>query len=309
MIYLLTVFGIIIFSFFINKMYKNTNFHKNKFIDCKKFNENISKNLEIVNLGSNQPKFAFDYTNSDILGMNWAVGPQTLEYDFKILKQYHTSLKKDAKVVIAISPFQFFLYKYKSDMANHKYYKFLDLSSVDGFSKVKKFLYIDYPSLTAKKQVLRIIKDVKEDNRLELDINLMNKNEIKEDALMWIDTWKKQFNTNDLANITLTNEHKSDIKENILILKEMISFCLEQNYKPIIIILPVTKELSNLFPDEFIKKYILDYIEESNIKSVTFLNYWKDERFESKDNYINSFFMNKVGRNIFTMQVLKDLEE
>ena len=70
----------------------------------------------------------------------------------------------------------------------------------------------------------------------------------------------------------------------------MIDFCLEREYKPIIMILPVTKELSSLFPDEFIKKYILDYIGESNEKNVTFLNYWKDERFEQRELYQFFFY-------------------
>ena len=306
MIYLFTLLCFVTSIFILNKLYKNTNYHKNKFIDTHKFKD-IPKNLEIVNLGSNQPKFAFDYEKSDVLGMNWGVGPQSFEYDFRILEQYHSFLKRDSIVLITICPFSFLFYKDKNKTASHKYYKFLKPSFVDGFSKLKKFLYIDYPALLAKKQVLRIIKDVKKDNRLELDFNPMNNNEIKQDAQKWINGWKKQFNTNDLGDIELTDEHKSDIKINIKILKDMIDFCLEQDYKPVLMILPVTTELSNLFPDEFIKKYILDYIEESNEKDVTFLNYWKDERFEKDEYYINSFFMNTIGRDKFTKQVLEDL--
>ena len=138
MIYLFTLIGIIVFGIFINKMYKNTNFHKNKFIDTHKFKGEIPKNLEIINLGSNQPKYAFDYLQeSNALGMSWAVGPQTLEYDFRILKNYHSYLKNDAKVYDYISPFQFFLYKYNDDNSNHKYYKFLHLSLIDSFSIIK----------------------------------------------------------------------------------------------------------------------------------------------------------------------------
>lgn len=308
MIYLLLIIGFILFALVVNKLYKNTNFYKNKFVDTHKF-KNIPQNLEVVNLGSNQPKFAFDYTNSDVLGMSWAVGPQTLEYDFRILKNYHEFLKKDAKVIIVLSPFQFFLDKYKDDASNHKYYKFLDPSLIDGFSQSKKRLYIDFPIFSAKKQILRILKDVPTDKRLEIDTNPLNAEKIKQDAQKWVDSWKKQFAIKELDNITLSDENKTNIEKNIKLLKEMIAFCKEKEFEAVILVLPVTKELSSLFPDEFVQQYILNPIIEANNENAKFLNYWKDERFEVTKNYIDSFFMNKIGRNKFTKVVLEDLKK
>jgi hypothetical protein len=169
-------------------------------------------------------------------------------------------------------------------------------------------LYIDYPVLTAKKQILRVVKDTKPDIRLELEKNPMGKDEIKKDALKWLDGWKKQFQIGDLENIVLSDENTISIEKNIVILKEMIDFCIEREYEPVLLVLPVTQELSSLFPDKFVKEQIIDYINQSNEKNVGFLNYWKDERFEDESYYFNSFFMNKIGRKKFTEQVLKDLE-
>ena len=306
MIYMFIFIALLIFTFIINKLYKNTNFYKNKFIDTHKFKD-IPKNLEIINLGSNQPKFAFDYNQSNIFGMNWAVGPQTLEYDFRILKNFHYRLKPNSKVLIAISPFQFFLLNYKDNVSNHKYYNFLDENFIDNYSNLTRKLYIDYPILTAKKQILRIIKDVKSDNRLEFESNPMNSDEIKEDAQKWLDGWKKQFKISDLRNIVISNENETNIRKNIEILKDMIDFCIERNFEPVLTVLPVTKKLSSHFPDKFVQEQIIDYINQANEKNVKFLNYWKDERFEDESYYFNSFFMNKIGRLKFTEQVLKDL--
>lgn len=306
MIYLLLIIGFILFALVVNKLYKNTNFYKNKFVDTHKF-KNIPQNLEVVNLGSNQPKFAFDYTNSDVLAMSWAVGPQTLEYDFRILKNYHKLLKKDAKVIVALSPFQFFLDKYKDDASNHKYYEFLEPSLIDGFSQIKKRFYIDFPIFSAKKQILRILKDVPTDKRIEIDTNQLNEEKIKLDAQNWVISWKKQFGLKELENITLSDENKTNIEKNIKLLKEMIVFCKEKKCEPILLVLPVTKELSSLFPDAFVQKYIIEPITKANEENAKFLNYWRDERFENTDNYIDSFFMNKIGRNKFMEQVLEDL--
>jgi hypothetical protein len=304
--YLLILTTLIIFTLVINKLFKNTNFYKNKFIDTHKFKD-MPNNLEIVNLGSNQPKFAFDYSQSNILGMNWAVGPQTLEYDFRILKDFHNNLKPNSKILIAISPFQFFLFNYKNNASNHKYYNFLDSNLIDNYSNLTKKLYLDYPVFTAKKQILRIIKDTKPDVRLELENNPMNAKEIQKDAMEWLDGWKRQFQVNDLENIILSDENKYNIDKNIEILKEMIDFCIEREYEPVLLVLPVTKELSALFPDAFVQKYIMDCINQANQKNVKFLNYWKDERFEENELCFDSFFMNSVGRLQFTKQVLEDL--
>lgn len=168
-------------------------------------------------------------------------------------------------------------------------------------------MYIDYPIITAKKQIFRIIKDTKPDNRLELEKNPMSKEEINKDAQFWMNAWKKQFKINDLENIVLSEENKINIEKNIHILKNMIDFCIEKNIQPVLTIIPVTKELSKHFPNKFVQEQIIDYINKANEKKVRFLNYWKDERFEDESYYINSFFMNKIGRLRFTEQVLKDL--
>jgi hypothetical protein len=72
----------------INKYFKQTNYYKNIFIDSHKFLGEIPRNLEIVNLGSSESKFGFDYCDSGHLGMNWAVYSQPFEYDFRILRQF-----------------------------------------------------------------------------------------------------------------------------------------------------------------------------------------------------------------------------
>ena len=306
MSYIFILFALIVFIVIVNKLFKNTNYYRNKFIDTHKFKD-IPRNLDIVNLGSNQPKFAFDYSKTNILGMNWGVGPQSFEYDFRVLRSFHNHIKPKGKVLIPVCPLKFFLLNSKNNTSNHKYYNFLEANYIDNYSNLTKRLCIDYPVFTAKKQILRILKDTKLDNRLELENNPISKDEIKKDAEYWMNGWKKQFEVNDLENIVLSEENKISIEKNIHILKNMIDFCIEKNIQPVLTIIPVTKELSKHFPDKFVQEQIIDYINQSNEKNVRFLNYWKDERFEDESYYINSFFMNKIGRLKFTEQVLKDL--
>lgn len=47
----------------------------------------IPKNLDIVNFGSVFGRFAFEY-EADEHGYNFAMSPQSLSYDSRILKEY-----------------------------------------------------------------------------------------------------------------------------------------------------------------------------------------------------------------------------
>jgi hypothetical protein len=291
----------------INYLYKQTNFYKNQFIDVEKFTAPIPQNLEIVNLGSNQPKFAFDYSETDILGQNWAVGPQSFEYDFRILKKFHSHLKGRAFVIIPVCPLKFFLYRYSYDSANYKYYKILDPKEINNYSTRTKRLHIDYPTLTAKRNLVRLIKDVPANTQLDIATNPMNNEELVKDANKWINGWLKQFSLENLSNIYLSVENQKSIVNNVGILKEIIDFCLERNYRPIIVMLPVTKALRSLFPQSFIDEYILDNIKKANAQNVPVLNYLKDARFTSPDLYFNSFFFNANGRKFFTKNMTEEL--
>ena len=99
----------IIAMFVLNAIYKQTNAFQNKFVDIKKFqNLKETDRFDVVNLGSNQPKFAFDYSGLNIKGANWAVGPQTFQYDFVLLKKYSKHLNAGAVVIIPVCPLKFF---------------------------------------------------------------------------------------------------------------------------------------------------------------------------------------------------------
>jgi hypothetical protein len=136
----------------------------------------------------------------------------------------------------------------------------------------------------------------------------MKEQEIKQDAKKWIIGWLHQFSLDSLEHIVLSDENRQSIEKNIAILHEMIDFCLERNYRQIIMMLPVTKELSNLFPETFKKEHIMENIKKANIQNVPLLNYLTDDRFIMPGLYFNSFFLNTKGREIFTKTVVEEIK-
>lgn len=82
------------FSVVNNHLVQSSDFYKSIWGGANKFWHIRNFNLDVVNLGSNSGVYAFEYSDLDLLGMNWALGPQSLVHDFNILKNYFSYLKK-----------------------------------------------------------------------------------------------------------------------------------------------------------------------------------------------------------------------
>lgn len=296
----------IVALFVANAIYKRTNHFNNQFVDVRKYWDmtTFPNNLQVVNLGSNHPKFGFDYSETGIRAVNCAVGPQTLEYDFAILRKITPYLTKDAFVIIPICLLKLFLYRQKSRSTHAKYYTFLTKDDIVGYSKMEQIKLLKFPLIFNPRLLRYVLCDVKKDTRLELTENPMkDAASLNKDADRWIDCWNREFDIT-LPTPILSGENKNDIQQNIRILREMLEYCKMHNFKPIITILPVTDYLSSRFTDEFVQEHILRYINAANSVKAPVLNYLNDERFTASELYINSFFMNKKGRKMFTKEII-----
>lgn len=300
----------VLLAFFMNALYKRTNDYRNIFADTEKFRNDASipNGLQLVNLGSNHPKFGFNYDGLNVKAMNWAVGPQSLEYDFAILRKECHHLADKAAVLIPICVLNFFLYRHP--FGDHlKYYGILPEDDIVEYSKKTKLTHIDYPLLFHPKKLKRLIKDVPTaSDRLLINNNQMNENQLKTDADFWINCWNREFDI-DINNLVLSDINKTNIKRNIHLLHEMILFCLDRKLRPVICILPVTDYLGNRFSEDFVNNQILAYVHEANTQKCLVLNHLKDKRFTDSSLYINSFFFNLHGRKQFTKMIIEELKD
>lgn len=309
MIILIIVLLIVVGAILLNALYKRTNAYRNQFVDVRRFSikGGVGDNLKIVNLGSNHPKFGFDYSGLDVKGENWAVGPETFEYDFAVLRHNVHHLKEGAVVVIPICLLSFFLYRKEERSSHLKYYSFLSAKDIVGYSKKEKLVNYSFPILFHPLRLRSLIKDVNKDNRLLLkDNHCKTEDELNKDADYWIGCWNREFDIQ-LPSPTLKPNNRNDIIQNVRILNEMIDFCLSRGLKPMMAILPVTDNLYSKFTPEFIDNYILGYIADANKARVLVLNYLTDKRFKDPSLYINSFFFNINGRKKFTKQFVEDI--
>lgn len=337
-IYILTMIGVFFFSwkisllmfvflflgcfsggllFCLNKIYLKTNHWKNQFLFTKNFisnagyRDNLGRNLDIVNLGSNPALNGFFYEK--VRGANWATGSQGFPMDFEILKYYHSYVKEDGYVLIPIMPFSSisnFLEtrpQYWSDSYYMKFAKILDYSQVRNLPNSRRIsLKMRFPVIFNPKLAVFVFHDVQVDSKLLVNEQTMQATELEYDAERWIKGWKTEFYVKEYKDFW-GEKFKPYFDSGISILSEMIDYCLYRNLKPVLITVPMSSYLANEFTSEFRQKMIYDFVNAANKKNVRFLDYMFDDRFSNSELFNGSFFMNLRGRKLFTEQVVKDL--
>ena len=309
MILLMGLIGVILLLLF-NYLFKQTEWYKKQSEDAIKF-KNILTNLQTVNLGSNNGKYSLDYTNIGCNGMNWAVGPQAICFDYKILKTFIHKIKKGGSLIIVISPFHSILDKFVDKNANDKYYLFLPKELIPDYSKLRHlkarinhhfplFFLIRNPRL-----IFHIIR--KNKATYNLTYNPMNQSQLIADANKWMQGWKKQFNIKNLEASLPANVLKIQ-KDNRKVLTDIIELCRAHQLQPLIVLPPITQYLLKHLTTNLRQMYIYNFLDEVIQKTgIKLLDYMDDERFSNPDLYFNSFFLNQRGRREFTQIVLKDI--
>lgn len=290
-----------------NKAIRHTKWYEQYWNGVQKFWYLNRFNLDVINLGSNSGKYAFNYEGLDVTGMNWAIGPQSLVHDFNILKNYFSYLKPGATVIITITPFSSLISPKYTKTTNLKYYTFLHPATILNFDenerikalKIKQSPIREMPWLCIKRTVKEIAKYI-----IHKPLSKCN---MENNAETFINLWKKQFGINDL-DAPLSEQHVKDQENRIQVLKEMIDFCLERDLKPVLTIPPIHFSLKKRLTNKCRENYIYSFIRKANEQNVPFLNYIDDERFNSDKYFSNSFFLNEKGAKKFTKIVLEDLK-
>lgn len=286
----------------VNKVIRHTEWYDQYWDGVMKFWNLRTFNLDVVNLGSNSGKYAFDYSGLDIKGMNWAIGPQSLLHDFNILKNYFSYLREGATVIITLCPFSSLESKY-TVKSNLKYYTFLHPATIVDFNenervkalKIKNNPFAEMPSCCIKRTLKELIVKIlnRKDKRCDYASN----------ASYFLEIWKAQFEIEDLDS-NLSENHMLEQKKRSFILSAMITFCLERNLHPVLVIPPIHPKLANKLTPTFRENYIYSFVKEANSQGVPFMNFIDAPDFRDDQYFLNSYFMNKKGSKMFTKVIV-----
>lgn len=280
----------------INHLYINTNYYSNRYGELNKF-ENVPQDIEILNVGSSHGKRGFVYENYENLRtFNFGLSGQTFYYDSILLKKYRNRIGERAIIIIPISYPSFQeLDKEDLKMYDGKYLKFLDYADLEN-SELKDLLVCKYfPVTTAKQNLKKVVYD---DERVYKDKIIGSKGKIDMSKIA-----KKKYKV--FSEIQEFNSDSLSLK----ILENIINFCLENGWKPVLVTTPITDQLNEYYDgSEFLKKWRkqIDYYE--NKYNIQYLDYSHDEEFSSNLSFfMNSDHLNYAGGKKFTEKVFRDI--
>ena len=211
---------------------------------------------KIINIGSSHSRDclkAMKVNEKEWLDLSYA--SQTFYFDYESLKKYKALLEEESIIFLNISYFSFapkFMWGKNSE---EDYFKRFDFKEFQGKYKLKYLLYVYFPIFKYLKNKVNSLKKI-EFNNEEVERTKRIKGHVK----------KLEENRN---------------KEyNIFLLKKVIRFCKENNYKLIFITSPFKKEYNDYFSKELLEnnfyKIIYDTINNENILYLDFSHDYKN---------------------------------
>ena len=290
--------------------------YKDTYGDLIKF-KNQKFNTRFVVLGSSPAKWAFDESVAGPSCANWATAPQSIADDFRVLKNYHSYISHNGFVFLFFSHCRGLKRDYSETSHFRKYHFFLHpilnpFYDEHVYTQLKN--EIDFPICYVIRHPIKILKsfikcDLLKRCTSDAVMNRMNEVQLEKDADKWISGWKKEFGEDvfEIPLRTCTQESVSFNKELIL---EIAEFCKERGLRLAFVIPPLTKTLKSKFSKEFTQTALYDLMAPAQKKyNIPLFDYLNDEELQDKDLYFNSFFLNRLGRKVFTRKLLENVGE
>jgi hypothetical protein len=278
--------------------------------DAQKFIDGVPMDLEIVNTGSTFSMHGFDYKYFGKRGFSFAIAPQPLSYDLKILEQYRHHIAENAVVVLVVCSFGFSVDRYENDESNYKYYFFLDKEKINNYSRGKELVIKYFPfALCLRHSVILVKSAIKKLIRYDKWCVLANDTPeyFKKTAISRISGWMKQFSLSNVRDSRPDEKLLATFEKTSATLHKILDLCIDNKFRPIIINMPACKEESSEFSDSVIEEFYNNNIRRANTYNIPVIDYFRDERFHDHSLYINADCLNDKGREFFAKILIEDL--
>ncbi len=243
-------------------------------------------------------------------GFNFCLGGQFFYYTDKMLREYAPKCLNPGGTVYLIIADLVFAEVGKGLYNPERYPLILSKESLGEEFSYMNYIRMRFPLFFNKRALSHIIRTLIKgvDNSYEnLKVNKLNEEQTLQHALQRCASWCRQFGLNDTISDKIPIRLENNFKATQKILMGMIQFCIENGYKTVLVVTPVSKALNKCLSDAFIKKVLFDNINQANSNGVMCLNYLRSPEYADYSFYHNnSDFLNAYGRKLFTEKLIKD---
>lgn len=277
----------------LNLLYVRTNGYKS--LDGTYKFRTVPDGINVMNLGSSHGEFGLDYGGIDtVTGFNFGLRGQSHYFDLQVLKEYGSKLAEGCVVLIPVSCVS--LLQGIDPDQRILYYRVLAYGSIPDHDAVEYIRFRLLPILTASFNARYLIKD-----REDVDPDLF--------ACQGAD--EEFYIHNALYYYGLYEDLKREgagSGYNVGILGEMIAFCRDNGFKPVLITTPFTNHYNYWYTADDYSEFYAAIACLTEEYGVPYLDYSHDPRFgERLDLFGDSDHLNPAGRKMFTQILLADL--
>jgi hypothetical protein len=259
-------------------------------------------------------KYAIDFQENGVNGYNLGYAPQFFYYTDLTLREYSKCFNSGCVVVITCADLVFVepgkgIYFSPQMMKMFSRKRLGDEFSWLTYLKDVKYPLLFHPGLF-KRVLKRILKKCSmENDDYIVDYNPLNDAEMEKSAQQICDIWCKSFNMKDTLSDDMPEGIDDKFEQSRNLLTSMIQYCLDNGFRPVLAIIPVSRELNSHLSNLYIERVLYNNLIEANKQGVPVLDYLRDERFQNHELYLNSFKLNLKGRRLFTKTLVEDLKQ
>ena len=322
-----------------NFLYINGYYYRDVYGEVQKF-QDVPEHITFANFGTSHGLAAFRYDENDKSSFNFALSGEDIYHDFQTLKQFSDNLDKGCIVTIPVSYFSFCLST--DEPSQKRYYTYLDRQYIRDF-RLETLINSKY--IPVLRSIEYLFKDLIGDQEINvenfMDDPVQNNQGLINAAFVLPKVSLAKTSTNATADSTVNKSDTSaeDLKvkmldehaltraeswrsgrmvlgqkympDNTELLVEMIDYCKEHDFTPVLITIPVYHSLTEAFTDDELNKYYFSNIEKVVEKTnVINIDYSADNRFIfNPEFFTNSDHMSAVGGDAFTQSYKSDLKD
>lgn len=290
----------ILIIYFLNIPYRKIN--EEKYQDITKFSMLGTWYTEITvgNLGSSHGLYDFNYEPLEMRGygcFNFANTSQSYDYDYAVLKEYGSYLKKGSILLIPVSYFSFnneVVNETETEAMSLRYYHFLSPENIPNYDPYIDITTNKLPILSAGEDILKLFPNFKlsiialaaEDNGIDMAEFTKRAGE----------RYSRHFD----------NKEEYFLPERIQNLYDIINYCKEREITPILITPPFSKYYRDLVPESFLQEFQETTTAIASDTGIAYYDYSCDERFyEHLEYFMDADHLNEEGGVRF-MEILLD---
>lgn len=305
--YLVIIIGLVVVVFLLNEYYYNIvlrNTQEHQIMRGRK-----KKNLDWISFGSSYCRYGLS-SGEDEVGFNFGVAAQFLYYSDKMLREYATSCLKNKGNVYLFIANLVFAEVGRGWYGAERYNELLKKKTLGDEFSYKKRLLLRFPLLVHPRNIKRLLRYIIKGDQNQystLRYNELSEKEVHDQAAKRCSDWCRQFGLKDTISNDLSDELLKKFANTRKILTGMIQYCLDNDFKPILVVTPVSKIMREHLGNDFIQIVLYDNIKMSNKQNVPFMDYLEDPEFDDSSLYCNNAdFLNARGRELFTKKLLND---